>query len=99
MASTVGVKIGSSILDSSLENRDLVDIPASIELTSLNKDNNSSSRGVDCVELDSDQISIDSMESPEQYNTAHDSFDLDEGAWIKVSSRKRGKHPRKSFKC
>jgi hypothetical protein len=99
MASSVGVKIGSSILDSSLENRDLVDIPASIELTSLNKDNNSSSRGVDCVELDSDQISIDSMESPEQYNTAHDSFDLEEGAWIKVSSRKRGKHPRKSFKC
>jgi hypothetical protein len=99
MASSVGVKIGSSILDSSLENRDLVDIPASIELNSLNKDNNSSSRSVDCVELDSDQISIDSMESPEQYNTAHDSFDLEEGAWIKVSSRKRGKHPRKSFKC
>jgi hypothetical protein len=99
MASSVGVKIGSSILDSSSETSDLVEIPASIELYSLNVAKNSSSSGVDIVELESDQISIDSMESPEQYNTAHDSYDLEEGAWIKVSSRKWGKHPRKSFKC
>jgi hypothetical protein len=99
MASTVGVKIGSSILDSSLEDSDLVKIPASINLSCLNDNKNSSDRIVDFIELESDQISIDSMESPEQYNTAHDSFDLEEGAWIKVGSKKRGKHPRKSFKC
>jgi hypothetical protein len=33
MASTIGVKIGSSILDSSLEDSDLVEIPASIDIS------------------------------------------------------------------
>jgi hypothetical protein len=97
MASTVGVKIGSSILNSSLDDSELVEIPTSIDLSCLVDNKNSSGRNVDIIELESDQISIDSMESPEQYNTARDSYELDEDAWTKVCSRKRGKHPRKSF--
>jgi hypothetical protein len=99
MASTVGVKIGSSILSSSLEDSVEVEIPTSTDLSGLKDNKNSSGRITDIVELECDQISIDSMESPEQYNTALDSFDLEEGAWTKVCSKKRGKHPRKSFKC
>jgi hypothetical protein len=99
MASTVGVKIGSSILSSSLEDSEVVEIPTSIDLSCLKDNKISYGRNADIVELECDQISIDSMESPEQYNTALDSFDLEEGAWTKVGSKKWGKHPRKSFKC
>jgi hypothetical protein len=99
MASTVGVKIGSSILtpvvDDNVEDENL----ASVNISCLD-DNRSSTVIVDeLVEIDSDQVSIDSVDPTEQYTTAHDSYDLDEGSWTKVCSRKRGKHPRKSFKC
>jgi hypothetical protein len=99
MVSTVGVKIGSCILDFGLDDSETVEIPTSIDISCLVDNKNSSGENVEIIELESDQISIDSMESPEQYNTAHDSYDLDEGAWTKVCSRKQGKHPRKSFKC
>jgi hypothetical protein len=99
MASTVGVRIGSSILDSGLDDSETIRNPTSIDLSCLVDNKNSSGENVEIIELESDQISIDSMETPEKYNTAHDSYDLDEGAWTQVCSRIRGKHPRKSFKC
>jgi hypothetical protein len=99
MASTVGVKIGSSILASVLDDSEKVGIPTSVDISCLVDNKSSSGENGEIIELESDQISIDSMESPEQYNTAHDSYDLDEVAWTKVCSRKWGKHPRKSFKC
>jgi hypothetical protein len=99
MASTVGVKIGSSILTSVVDDNVEDENLSSVNISCLD-DNRSSTVIVDeLVEIDSDQISIDSVDPPEQYITAHDSFDLDEGSWTKVCSRKRGKHPRKSFKC
>jgi hypothetical protein len=99
MASTVGVKIGSSILASVLDDSEKVGIPTSVDISCLVDNKSSSGENGEIIELESDQISIDSMESPEQYNTAHDSYDLDEGTWTKVCSRRRGKHHRKSFKC
>jgi hypothetical protein len=99
MASTVGVKIGSSILDSVVDDNAEAENLTSVNISCLD-DNKSGPVIVDeLIEVDSDQISIDSVDPPEQYITAHDSYDLDEGSWTKVCSRKRRKHPRKSFKC
>jgi hypothetical protein len=99
MASTVGLKIGASILASVIDDNVEAENLSSVNISCLD-DNKSSPVIVDeLIEVDSDQISIDSVDSLEQYITAHDSYDLDEGSWTKVCSRKRGKHPRKSFQC
>jgi hypothetical protein len=98
MASTVGVKIGSSILASAVDESGEVENLTSVDSSCLADNNNRPDEFGELIEVDSDQISIDSMDSHEQYNTAHDCYDLDDGSWTKVSSRKRGKHPRKSFK-
>jgi hypothetical protein len=99
MASTVGVKIGSSILDSVVDDSGEAGILTKVDSSCSVTSNNKTGKLGELIEVDCDQISIASMDSHEQYNTAHDCYDLDDDSWIKVSSRKRGKHPRKSFKC
>jgi hypothetical protein len=69
MASTVGFRIGSAILDSELDDSEVVRNPTSLEV-SFSADNNistdvNSGKNVEIIELDSDQVSIDLVESPE----------------------------------
>jgi hypothetical protein len=98
MANSLRVRIGSSILDSSIEDRKEVDEP--VRHGDPNSTDANVSKNVEIVGVEWDKISNDSMESPEQYNTAHDSYDVDEESWIRVcSKKKRGKQPRKSFQC
>jgi hypothetical protein len=97
MANSVGVRIGNSILDSSIDDSEEVD-----ELFRQGISNSTDATGredVEVVDVEFDQVSNDSMEFPEQYNTAHDRYEVDEESWIRVCSKKWGKHPKKSFQC
>ena len=40
-----------------------------------------------------------SPQSPAQYNTVRDFDLLEENSWTLVEHKKRGKHPRKLFRC
>jgi hypothetical protein len=97
MASTVGVKIGTSILDSSIDDDEVIDESLREEISTSNA--TLVTKDVEIVDVENDHISNDSMESLEQYNTAHDINDVDDDSWTKVYSRKWGKHPKKLFQC
>jgi hypothetical protein len=97
MASTVGVKIGTSILDSSIDDDEVIDESLREEISTSNAA--LVTKDVEIVDVENDHISNDSMESLEQYNTAHDINDVDDDSWTKVYSRKWGKHPKKLFQC
>jgi hypothetical protein len=94
MASDVGVKIDNLVRDSSVEDAEVVD--SAVEVT----DNSDTQYATDDrIGVEVEEFTSKVIESPDQYNTTHEIYDIDDDSWTKFHSRKRGKHPRKLFRC
>jgi ABC-type transport system substrate-binding protein len=89
MARKIGIHVDTEVID------------VSVESDRLGSDNiqMGSSDGNPDPTLEVDMLSEDVCpRTPDQYNTDQEFDDRGENVWVHVTRKKRGKHPRKSFR-